>query len=196
MSTVNKQYFINLMQARKLSLRGLAKRMDMNHSQLSLTLSGQRRMQLDEAAKMSQIFGVPLHEIVTASGIESRPASGKRVSIIGYVSGDGSVQIHKHDVMERTESVGTLPDDAVAIQFRTAASMLEWTDAWVAFFVPRETVAPECIGRFSICQMKDGTVAVATLKRGYQEGSYNLSGPFTRENVELVWASPLLVCRF
>jgi hypothetical protein len=184
------------MTARKLSMRGLAKKLGMQHSQLSLTLSGQRRMQLDEAAALSQTFGVPVHDIVVAAGIESKPSTGKRVAVVGFVGKDGAVTMHSRETIERTESPGALPESAVAVQFRTAESPLSWMDAWVVFYVPRETVAPECLGRFSVCQIKDGPVVVATLKRGYHEGSYNLTGPVTRENVELSWAAPLLVCRF
>ena len=39
-SEVNRRYFESLMQDKDLSLRGLAKLMDMSHSQLSLTFSG------------------------------------------------------------------------------------------------------------------------------------------------------------
>jgi len=196
MSNVNKQYFLDLMTARKLSMRGLAKKLGMQHSQLSLTLSGQRRMQLDEAAALSQTFGVPLHDIVVAAGIESKPSTGKRIGVAGYLTRDGTVVMHPKETIERTEAPCALPESAVAIQFRTSESPLSWMDAWVAFYVPRDTIAPECIGRFSVCQIKGGPVVVATPKRGYHEGSFNLSGPVTRENVELVWASPLLVCRF
>ena len=193
MSTVNKQYFLDLMAARKLSMRGLAKRMEMNHSQLSLTLSGQRRMQLDEAAALSDVFGVPLHDIALAAGIDSRPAAGKRVTVTGFVGGDGTVTGGAYD---RTDSPLALPENAAAIQFRTADTPLSWMDAWVCFYVPRDTVAPDAIGRFCIASVAGGSMVVATVKRGYTEGTYNLSGPHTANNVQLDWAAPLLFARF
>ncbi|MDN7179059.1 helix-turn-helix domain-containing protein [Caballeronia sp. SEWSISQ10-4 2] len=196
MASVDKQYFLDLMAARKLSMRGLATKMGMNHSQLSLSLSGKRRMQLDEAAALSEMFGVPLHDIVVAAGIESKPSTGKRVSVLGYVGNGGVVTMHAKDTRERTEVPCALPDHAAAIQFRTADTPLSWMDAWVAFYIPRENVAPECIGRFSLCQLDGGRVVVATVKRGYQDGTYALSGPYTASSVELDWATPLLFCRF
>ncbi|AAQ54947.1 cI-like putative transcriptional regulator [Burkholderia phage Bcep22] len=196
MAKVKKQYFLNLMESRKLSMRGLAQKMDMQHSQLSLTLSGQRKMQLEEAAQLSQIFGVPLAEIAVAAGVDIRPTSGKRVNVIGFVGKDGSVTLHGKDVVERADAPPNLPDGCVAIQFRTADSPLAWQDGWVAFLHPNGDVTPESFGRFSLCKIKDGPTVVATPKRGYRDGTFNLSGPYSRENVPLESATPLLVCRF
>jgi transcriptional regulator with XRE-family HTH domain len=196
MSKVKKKYFLDLMEGRKLSLRGLAQKMDMQHSQLSLTLSGQRKMQLDEAAKLSQIFGRPLAEIAVAAGVEVRPTSGKRVDVIGFVGKDGTLTINPKELIERADAPPNLPDGSVAIQFRTNESPLEWMDGWVAFGQQGDAVSPESYGRFSMCKIKDGPIVVATPKRGYREGTFNLSGPYPRENAPLDWACPLLICRF
>lgn len=196
MASVNKQYFLNLMQGRRLSMRGLAQKMNMQHSQLSLTLNDQRKMQLEEAAQLSQIFGVPLHEIALNAGIDVRPTTGRRVNVIGFVGREGVVTMNPPDTIERTDAPDGLPEGCVAIQFRTAETPLSWMDGWVVFCHPNGGVSPESYGRFSICQIKDGPAVVATIKRGYREGTFNLSGPYTRENVPLEWAAPLLASRF
>ncbi|ACR15001.1 cI-like putative transcriptional regulator [Burkholderia phage BcepIL02] len=177
-------------------MRGLAQKMDMQHSQLSLTLSGQRKMQLDEAAQLSQLFGVPLAEIAVAAGVDIRPTSGKRVNVVGFVGKDGCVTMHGKETLERADAPPNLPDSSVAIQFRTNESALSWMDGWVAFCQQSDTVSPDSYGRFSLCKISDGPAVVATVKRGYREGTYNLSGPFQRENAPLEWSTPLLVCRF
>lgn len=196
MSDVKKQFFLDHMAGRKLSMRGLAKKMGMQHSQLSLTLSGQRKMTLEEAAQLSQIFGVPVAEIISAAGISTRPAAGKRVSVVGFVGKDGAVTMSPKDMIERTDAPSQLPDNAIAIQFRTSDSPLSWMDSWVAFLVPRDTVSPESYGRISLCKIKDGPLVIAMPKRGYRENTFNLSGPFVKENAVLEWSAPLLVCRF
>lgn len=197
MPSVNKPYFMKLMAEKRMSMRGLAKKLDMVHSQLSLTLSGQRKMQLDEAAKMSQIFGVPFHQIAANAGVEVRPTSGRRVSVIGFAGNDGVVTINPPDIIERADAPEDLPDDAVAIQCRTAETPLSWMDGWVLFFSKKESLEPGMItGRFCIAKIKDGPVVLATIKRGYREGTFNLSGPHSRENAALEWATPLLVGRF
>src|SRR5690554_1103748 len=93
-SNINKSYFLSLMDARRLSMRGLAQRMGMQHSQLSLTFNGQRKLSLDEAAQLSQIFGVPLSDIVMNSGVSVRPTAGRRVNVIGFVRNDGVVTMN------------------------------------------------------------------------------------------------------
>ena len=102
MSEVNRRYFDALLAEKKLSLRALAGRMGMNHSQLSLTFSGGRRMTLDEAAQLSNIFGVPLHKIVENAGVTVKPTNGRRVPVIGVVRGDGTVELYDGSTIERT----------------------------------------------------------------------------------------------
>jgi transcriptional regulator with XRE-family HTH domain len=192
---MNKDYFIGLMNSRRMSMRGLAQRMGMQHSQLSLTLNGQRKLQLEEAAQLSQIFGVPLHQIAVNTGINVRPTSGRRTQVIGFVGKDGAVVLNPPEMIERAEAPEDLPDDTVAVQFRTAESPLSWCDGWVAFFRRTEGIDPEAIGRTSFVKIRDGEHAIATVTRGYQPGTYNLSGIMSRQNVPLEHASPVLVVR-
>jgi hypothetical protein len=196
MPNVNKQYFLDLMAGRNLSMRNLAAKLGMKHSQLSLTFSGVRRMTLDEASQLSSVFGVALHEIVMAAGVSVRPAKGRRVNVVGFVGREGVVTVNPKDVVERTDAVPDLPESCVAIQFRTGDTPLSWMDTWIVFFSPIDVVSPDALGRFSVCKIKDGPIVVATPKRGYREGTFNLTGPSTQESVVLDWATPLLLCRF
>lgn len=195
MGEINRRYFEALMAGQNLSLRGLAAKMNMGHSQLSLTLNGARRMQIDEASQMSSIFGVPLHEVVENAGVMVRPLSGRRVDVVGAMRGDGTVDVYGKDVVERASAPGDLPDDAVAIQARTSGSPLDWIDGAVFFCRRADGVAPTALGRVCWAKIQDGPSVIAAVKRGYQEGTFNLSGPFTRESVKLEWATPILVTR-
>lgn len=192
---MNKQFFLDMMAARRLSMRGLAQRMGLQHTQLSLTFSGQRKMQLEEAAQLSQIFGVPLNLIATNAGVSVRPTSGRRVYVIGFVGKDGAITLNPPDVSERTEAPDDMPDDAVAVQCRTAGTPLDFCDGWVAFFRRSSTVDAEAIGRMSYVKIKDGPCGLATVKRGYQPGTFNLLGIMARQNVVLEHASPVLIIR-
>lgn len=177
-------------------MRGLAQRMGMQHSQLSLTFNGQRKLSLDEAAQLSQIFGVPLSDIAMNAGVSVRPTAGRRVSVIGFVGNDGVVTMNPPDVIERADAPCDLPDECVAVQCRTADTPLSWMDSWVMFCRPASEVDSQVVGRFSLVKIKDGPVVVATVKRGYRDGTCNLAGPYQRENVVLDWATPFIVGRF
>jgi transcriptional regulator with XRE-family HTH domain len=195
MSEVNRRYFESLMSDKKLSLRALATKMGMNHSQLSLTFSGARKLQLDEAAQLSQIFGEPLFRIVENAGVTVRPTSGKRIPVIGAVNGDGTVTEHAPGVIERTSAPEDIGQDAIAFQCRTAGSELNWMDGFVFFCRPHNGVDPALLGRFCYCRIKGGPSVVAAVRRGYQEHTFNLSGPFTKESAVLEWATPIILTR-
>ncbi len=195
MDGLNRRYFDSLMAGKKMSLRALAQRMGLSHSQLSLTFSGARKLQLDEAAQLSNIFGEPLHRIVENAGVSVHPSSGRRIAVVGVVRGDGTVEMHDASVIERTNAPEDLPADAVAIQCRTSGTPLEWLDGWVFYCRDPQEVEPGCLGRFSLCKIKDGLFVVGTVKRGYQDGTFNLLGTFARENVTLEAATPILFTR-
>lgn len=195
MPSVNRRYFESLMADRRMSLRALAQKMDMGHSQLSLTFSGARRPQLDEAAQLSQIFGEPLHRVVEALGVTIAPTSGSRVLVVGAVNGDGTVTMHPKGTVERTMAPDGLPPNIVAVQVRAPGSPLEWIDGSVFFCRPPNGINSASLGRFCLVQIKDGPAAVAGVRRGYLDGSHNLVGPYTMQNASLAWASPILITR-
>lgn len=195
MSEVNRRYFESLMADRRMSLRALAQKMGMGHSQLSLTFSGARRPQLDEAAQLSQIFGEPLHRVVEALGVTIKPTSGSRVSVVGVVNGDSTVTMHPKSVVERTTAPEGLPNDIMGVQVRAPGSALDWLDGAVFFFRPHDGVDGASLGRFCLVKVQDGPAAVAGVRRGYLDGSHNLVGPYAVQNVALEWASPIILTR-
>lgn len=196
MSQVDRRFFESIMSAKKLSMRGLAAKMDKTHTQLSLVFSGQRRMQLDEAAQMAEILGVPLHRIAEAVGVGRAKAGIRRVEVIGVMTGTGAVEMHPAGVIERAVAPdATLPDNLVAVQARTADTPLSWMDGWVCFCQRTAQVEPDAIGRFCLAKIEGGPAVLATVRRGYRENSYNLTGPVTRDSERLEWAAPILITR-
>lgn len=195
MSGINRRFFDGLLADKKLSLRALATQMGMNHSQLSLTFSGARKLQLDEAAQLSNIFGVPLHAIVEAAGVTVKPVGGGRVKVIGAVRGNGTVELYPKGVVERTTAPEDVPKGSIAVQCRTAGTELEWLDGAVMFCKEPDGVDPGYLGRVCLCKVKDNAVALAMVKRGYRENTVNLTGPYQKESVVLEWAAPIILTR-
>lgn len=195
MNEINRRFFESLMQEKNLSLRGLAAKIGLGHSQLSLTFSGGRRLTIEEAAQLSQIFGVPIHRIIEAAGVTTKPYHGKRVPVIGAMDSEGTVELYGKGVMERTDAPDLLPDNAAAVQCRTAGTSLDWMDGFVMFFRQADGIYPGHLGRFCLCQIKDGPAVVGTLKRGYRDGTVNISGPYHQDSAPLAWATPILITR-
>lgn len=195
MTEPNKRYFDALLLDKNMSLRGLAQRMGMSHSQLSLTFGGHRKMQLDEAVQLAQIFNEPLHRIVENAGVSLPAMPGMRVSVVGALQGDGTVAIHTPDVIERTNAPEGIPEGGIAIQARTAGTQLDWIDGWVFFCGKPDGIDPAVLGRYAYVKIKGGPAAMASVKRGYQERTYNLSGTFVQQNATLEWATPVFFTR-
>ncbi|CAH0532170.1 transcriptional regulator [Ralstonia phage UAM5] len=183
------------MAQRKISLRQLAEKMGLAHSALSITFSGSRRMQLEEAAQLSNIFGVPVHEIIENAGVSMRPFNSVRVSVVGALRGDGHVEQITGKHAERTSAPPGLPEGTAAIQARTADTPLSWLDGAVFFFVPSDSIHPDAIGRLCYLKIHDGEHVIAMMKRGYRDHTYNLSGLHQKENVKVDWATPIRITR-
>lgn len=60
---VNKRYFSDLMKDRKVSLREVARRMEVWPAALSRSLDDKRKMQMEEAVQLARILSVPLAEV-------------------------------------------------------------------------------------------------------------------------------------
>ncbi|MDG4881815.1 helix-turn-helix transcriptional regulator [Mesorhizobium sp. WSM4884] len=74
---VDKTWFVNKMKERNLTVRSMAGRMGMHYSALSRTLSGERRMQVDEIRKIAEIFDQPVSEILVHLGSSGAPVDAK-----------------------------------------------------------------------------------------------------------------------
>lgn len=195
MSGLNRRFFDALLAEKKMSMRALASQMGMGHSQLSLTFSGARKLQLDEAAQLSQIFGVPLHKVVEAAGVTVKPAGGGRVKVIGAMLANGTVELYDKGTIERTTAPADMSRGSVAVQCRTSGTDLEWADGFVLFCKEPSELESGILGRFCLAQIKDGPTVVGLLKRGYKESTFNIAGPYHQESVTLEWATPIIFTR-
>lgn len=193
--TVDRRYFEALMADRDLSLRGLAKRMSLGHSQLSLTFSGARRMKLEEASALASIFSVPMSDIIKAAGIDLPPGDEMRVPVIGSMRSDGVVEPTPDGAPERATAPCQMPENTVAIQLRTAGGAFGWADGWLLFFRRADRVDPACLGRMCVAKVSGGPMVVATLARGYRESSFNASGFWQGESVRMDWAAPVVITK-
>jgi transcriptional regulator with XRE-family HTH domain len=65
---LNEQWFKACLKDKKLTVRGLAKLLDYNPSTVSLMLRGIRRINHDDAKRLSELLGVGIQEIYKQSG--------------------------------------------------------------------------------------------------------------------------------
>lgn len=195
MNAINSRFFKDAIRDKKLSIRGLSTQLGMNHhSQLSLMLSGKRRMQLDEAIRLSQILGIPLNEIIANAGFPEVLQDGRRVPVVGILRGTGEVEpVPPHT--ERAVAPVNLPDNASAIQARTADTPLQWLDRAVFFCGEQAEPNDAMLERLSHIKIKNGPAVIGMLRRGYVSGSYSISGPYSADSASVEWVAPIIVTR-
>ena len=191
---INDKFFLEAMRNKDFSMRELAQKMGFSHhAQLSRTFSGERRIQLGEAVSLSQLLGIPFDEVIANAGFPEVIRAGPRIKIVGALGGTGEVAPVK--AVERAIAPACVQNDTVAIQARTAETPLAWMDTFLFFCQPPGGVRPEAVSRFCYAKIKEGPAVMATVRRGYGIGTYNLTGPFERQNVELEWAEPITFTR-
>lgn len=193
--TIDKKFFTDALADKGLSMRVAATKLGMkHHSQLSLTFSGDRRMQLDEAISLARMLGKSLDEIIAKAGHPDVLKRGKRVSVVGVLRGTGKVEDVAANT-ERTIAPEGLPESTVAIQARTLESPLQWMDRWVFFCGPKVSGIEDAIGQFCYLKVSRSALVMGTVRHGYEKGTFGISGPYTAEAAKIDWAMPVLMTR-
>lgn len=138
MGSFDKRFFRRLMADRELSLRSLAARMDMGHSQLSLTMSGARRLQLAEAAQLAELLGISLQEVAEHAGALAAPLREK------HASGTTRHFEELNWLQNRNSSatVASLQHAIPPIQGEVMQEVITHTDAQLAKVSPEAALAP------------------------------------------------------
>lgn len=190
---VDKRFFTDLMSDKRISLRSLARQMEMLPSQLSLTLSGKRQLKITEAVKLSQMLGAPLAEVMVRAGIQEAKTQRRRCRVIGHLNGNCEVIPLEEDIAERVVMPDGLPDDAVAIQARTQDTPISWIDGWVFFVAAEQQDANELIGHFCRVTMDNGTETIGTVRRGYDSGMFSITCGSNTRNERVKWVSKILI---
>jgi transcriptional regulator with XRE-family HTH domain len=195
--SIDTRWFQNLLADRRISQRGLAKKLGLDAAAVSLMFRGKRRMQMHEAADVARLLGVSLDEVLEHAGI--RPPrtesefSDLTVPLVYYMDGQG--EMHAMEPGERIEIKSALPDDVIACQCRTAMSQLEHMDRWVLFFQAplRDGVQPEAVGRYAVMRLRGGVMTAGYLRPGYTRGTYAIHGPMNIVDARVEWAAPVVL---
>lgn len=191
---VNKRYFSDLMKDRKLSLREVARRMEVWPAALSRSLDDKRKMQMEEAVSLARILSVPLAEVLVNAGIEQAIVTARRCNIIGHVHVGAEVEPVPADVIERVAIPDGISDDVVAIQNHTSETQAAYADGWVTFLGPQMD-AVDCLGMYSLVAVEGNGWMLGTIRRGYSPGTFNVFKPLRDQlkNVRIEWARRAII---
>lgn len=190
---INQQWFQDRLRQVKLSQRQLAKQIGLDPASVSYMLSGKRRMTMEEARSIAGHLLVPVTEVMRQAGIEVLD-DVRKVPIAGHLNINGVVSLLPSGTHDMVVAPADVPAGSFAMQMRAVNSP---RDGWL-YFVSGQQVAPaEYMDKLCVCALKDGTLLVAVIKRGYKRELYNLV-TITRlddnvlENKEVAWAARVM----
>jgi transcriptional regulator with XRE-family HTH domain len=169
------EWFKKQLAANGISLRELARKMNLDASAVSLMLRGQRKMTMAECKELSGHLGHKMSEIMRAAGIENTDDAA-RLTITMFVDAQGHVKNLPKSGANKTPvfAPADIPKGASAFQIRAAGA---YCDAWIGFVSPAVEAAETCVGRFGVCTLADGEHILATITRGYAPRTYTLTPP-------------------
>jgi len=192
-SKIDTKWFKGLLADKGIKQRAIAATLAMDPAAVSLMLRGRRRLQLGEAAALAHLLGVPLDDVLSHAGIDPDAGAKDMVPIMGWIAMDGEIHMRRPDGPKRTQAPMGMEADAVALRYQGDDAM----DGWVAFYVPREGVDADAVGRLCVVHLAGkGPRLIRVVKRGYQRGTWTLTGIRVSEkaieSVELASAAPVL----
>jgi plasmid maintenance system antidote protein VapI len=189
---MNTEWFRQVLAAKKLSQRGLAKLMDLDPAAVSLMLRGQRKMTNEEAHQVSLILGVKTTEVLRQAGIAVRE-DVRHVKVTGYIDGEAVVTLFPGRTHDKVVGPADCPEGTYALQMRFPNNT---KDGWMYFVSPTEDDPRAHLGQVCVIALENGEHVVSTLQRGYRTGTFNLircsTGQALRTDANVVWASRVL----
>lgn len=172
---INSKWFRDKFAEKRTSYREFARQHDMDPSVVSRMLTGQRRMQRDEAAAIAHFIGAPVSEVLKHAGVtvdgELTP-----VLLIATINERGQVERLAEprplppSVIERAQSAIDAVPRVLAAQIRALSGPLMVMDDAVVLFGHTDEVEPASIGALSICRNFAGDQILAKIERARKTG--------------------------
>lgn len=191
---VNTKWFKDRLAQRDLSMRKLAKLMDLDPAAVSRMLRGQRDMTKLEANKISGLLTVPVTEVLRQAGVPVTEDS-RALPLKARVDAAGMLHTIANKNPRRVNAPHDVPAAGLVVQIRAPDVP---SDGWMFFAAAFDSRVEGFIDRLCIVELKKHGHALGVLKRGYDGERYNLV-PFTGahpiENVDPVSAAPVLWIR-
>lgn len=192
---IDREWFLDRLEEREISVRGLARMLEIDPSSCSLMLRGVRRISPDEAIGMADILNTTPSEIFKRAGA---PMADESRSIpVKYFQNDAlEVREIPSEARDEFKAPYDTPTNAYAIQMRSASL----TDGWVAVVNGTKRGADDLIGQYSLICLNSGDMMMGVIRKGYRAGTHNINPSLLAldkmlENQDVLWASEVLWIR-
>lgn len=186
------EWFQNQLRLRQLTVRGLAKLMDLNPSTVSLLLRGFRSIHDDDVVKLADIFGCSTVEIMKRAGAPIRDEV-RTVPVSAFLGPDDIVHMLPEMAANVIEAPHSTPANAYALQIRTGRLY----DGWLLIVSGSKLSPSDCIGTSIVYCRRDGVMGAGIIQRGYVDGLYNIVDLYcnqdsTHQNLDILWGQSIV----
>ncbi len=198
---IDADWFKDKLSEKRTSLRGLARHMEMDPSAVSRMLSGQRRMQVQEASQIALFLGTTVSEVLSHAGL-SVDLDGQPTRILLAATIDERGHLHKlmeakplpQSIIERAQAaIGPTNRKVIAAQVRASSGPLAVMDDAVVLFNHTDIVEPAAIGGLVIGRTKEGQQFFGKVERARKTGeAHVLCITGSSGEYQLVTATPVL----
>jgi len=191
---VNTKWFKERLFERDMSMRRLAKLLELDPSAVSLMLRGKRAMTADEANRISGLLTIPVTEVLAQAGIPIEE-DARQIQVKAYCDARGTLHPITAKNPRRVSAPRDVPGGGLAVQVRAPELA---TDGWVLFAGAFDSRVEAMIDRLCVVELKGDGHAVGTIKRGYDSDRFNLvpfTGAPTAEGIVAKAAAPVLWIR-
>jgi transcriptional regulator with XRE-family HTH domain len=204
-------WFQNQCKKNGITQRALARALKTDPPCVSRLIHGRQKITLNQATIISQVFHCPLDDVLVAAGIKPPTLPTKEtLEIKGWIGSDHKVHWGAPKGPRTAPKPSFVGRNVGVVRYQTLGSGLETMDGVFVYYQESSAsgLSPDCIGRMCLVQGLPKSVAeaggavgkdeywyVATIKRGYSPGGYNLAsidGRMIAEDVAVERAWPVV----
>jgi len=184
LKNINTMWFKDRLKEREISMRRLAKLMNLDPSAISLMFSGRRAMRTDEANQIANLLGLDVSEVLRRSGVPVEEGI-RHVSVTLRAIENGKVENIPSETVRRYPAPIDVPPNAEAVQIQDDNSNL---DGWIMYSGLAKKDFASSTGRLCVVTLQDSRRILGVLKRGYASNRWNivpLTGGSVQTDVEV-----------
>lgn len=177
MEPINTQWFVDSLNDKRMSQRGLAKLLGCDPSSVHRLLTGKRPMRLDEAEQLSTLLGKTVGEVLGHAGVPLD--SAQTVPVCGHLDMvlEAHLELDRVDI-ERVAGLAGSPPETYALRAMTEGSAYHLFDGWLFYVAPptphAAIQAADVLDRLCLVRIENGPRLIRWLRRGYRAGTWNL----------------------
>lgn len=187
---IDTEWFKQQLRLKHLSMRALARYLNISASAASYMIRGVSKIPQDKAQAMADLFEVDLLELYKRMGAPIDDAQ-RSVPVEYYMNIDRAIQrLPTQEVFEVPAPFETRAS-SICLQIRTT----DMYDQWLLFTQGPKVDAKEAINRLCLYENGSGELHVAVIRAGYRKGTYDAHSAFNDgrvfRDIEVAWAAPI-----